>query len=208
MLFNTEQTPIDHPRLAQTTFHFDPREHFDVDAIRLQLDQGGYEPSPEEASLAPFYQDASQRVLVVEFYSYESAFVIKAEALLKLAREQEGASLEWEQWNAHVVEIQTRDGIVLWVSGPRVFCICRTGEANEETWMNVHDFSPREFARCVETVTNSGDGMSLHWVGWPPSVEKHRLPWHAPAIQFSDGGHDSIVLLLVNLPRSSNLTKA
>jgi len=207
VLFNTEQTPIDHPTLVQTTFHFDPREHFDVDGIRLQLDQGGYEPSPEEASLAPFYQDASQRVLVVEFYSYESAFVMKVEALLELAREQGGADLEWEQWNAHVVEIQTRGGIVLWVSGPRVFCICRTEQANEETWMNVHDFSPREFARCVETVTNSRDGMFLRRVGWPPSVEKHHLPWHAPTIQFSDGGHDSIVLLLVNLPRSPNLTK-
>jgi len=189
--------------MTQTTFHFD---HLDVDAVRLQLDQGGYKPSPEEASLAPFYQDASQRVLAVEFYSYESAFVMKTEALLKLARERGGADLEWEQWNAHAVEVQTRGGIVLWVSGPRVFYICRTGQANGETWMNVHDFSPRESARCVETVTNSRDGRFLRRVGWPPSVEK-RLPWHAPTIQFSDGGHDSIILLLVNDLRSPNLTK-
>jgi len=204
VLFNTEPTPID-PTLAQTTFHFDPREHSDVNEIRLQLDQGGYKPSPEEASLAPFYQDASQRVLAVEFYMNESAFVMKAEALLKLARERGGADLEWKQWNAHAVEVQTRGGIVLWVSGPRVFYICRTGQANGETWMNVHDFSPREFARCVETITNSRDWRLLPRVGWPPGVEKHHL--RASAIRFSDSGHDSIVLLLVNVLRSPNLTE-
>jgi len=130
---------------------------------------------------------------------------MKAETLLKLAREHRGTNLMWEEWNAHAVEIQTRDTLVLWVSGSRVFYICCT-EEGDETWMNVHDFSPREFARCVEPVADSREG-SFPRVGWQPSVEKHYLPWHAPAMEFVCGGHDSIVFLMVRVSRSLNLTK-
>jgi len=177
-----------------------------VYAILLHLNQGGYKPSSEEALLAPFYQDASQRLLAVQFYPYRFSFVVKAETLLKLAREQSGANLAWEEWNAHAVKIQTRGSMDLRVSGPRVFYICCTRGEGGGTWMNVHDFSPREFARCVEPVTDGRDGKFPR-VGWQPSVEKHRLPWHAPAIEFMDGGHDSIVVLMVKVSRSLNLTK-
>ena len=177
-----------------------------MDRILLHLDEGGYKPSSEEASFAPFYQDASQRVIAVQFYPFEYALVMKAETLLKLAREHRGTNLMWEEWNAHAVEIQTKDITVLWISGTRVFYICCAEEGDGETWMNVHDFSPRKFARCVEPVTDSRDGRFPR-VGWQPSVEKHRLPWHAPAIEFMGGDHDSIVVFMVKVSRSLNLTR-
>jgi len=202
---DTEQTPID-PNMAQTTFNLDLREGSDVDKILLQFDQGGHKPSSEEALFAPFYQDASQRVIAVQFDPYEYAFVMRAEALLKLAREQRGANLAWEEWNAHAIEIPVRGIMVGWVSGPRVFYLgCTEGE-NGETWMDVQDFSPREFAKCMEPVTDSRDGRFPR-AGLPPNVEKHHMPWKAPAIQFSEGSHDSIVVLMVNVSRSRNLTK-
>ena len=204
VLIDTEQTPVDHSTLAQTTFHFDPHEHFGEVTVRLHLDRGGHKPSVEEASFAPFYQDASQRVLAVELRSYKSAFVVKAEVLFKLARERGGADLEWEEWKAHTTEIKARDTTVLWVSGPRVFCICSTGGPNWGSWMDVHDFSSRELAGCMETVTDSESGR-LVTVRRPRSVVRHRLPWDAFAIDFLDGGHDSIVALMVNVSRSPNL---
>jgi len=178
-----------------------------VYATLLHLDQGGHKPSSEEALFAPFYRDASQRVLAVQFYPYESAFVMKAETLLKLARERRGANLAWEEWNAHAVEIQTRDSTVLWVSGPRVSYICCTGGEDGKTWMNVHDFSPREFAECAEIVADSRDGM-FQQEGWPANVEEYLLPWNAPITSWlSGGGHDSIVVLMVNVSYSPNLTE-
>ena len=205
VLIDTEQTLIDHSTLTQTTFHFDPHEHSGVDTIRLYLDQGGHKPSVEEASFAPFYQDASQRLLAVELRSYGSTFVVKAEVLFKLARERGGADLEWEEWKAHAAEIQTRDATIIWISGPRVLCICLTEGPDWGSWMDVHDFSPRELARCMETVTDSKGGRFLR-VRRPHGVVRYRLPWDTPAIQFLDGCHDSIALLIVNVPRSSNLT--
>jgi len=205
VLINTEQTLIDHSTLTQTTFHFDPHEHSDVTTIRLHLDRGGQKPSVEEALFAPFYQDSSKRVLAVELHSYGSTFVVKAEVLFKLARERGGADLEWEEWKAHMAEIQTRDATILWVSGPRVLCICLTGGPNWRSWMDVHDFSSRELARCMETVTDSKGGRLLR-VRRPQSVVRYRLPWDTPAIQFLDGCHDSTALVIVNVSRSSNLT--
>ena len=70
--------------------------------------------------------------------------------------------------------------------------------------MDVHDFSSRELAGCIETVTDSESGR-LVTVRRPRSVVRHRLPWDAFAIDFLDGGHDSIVALMVNVSRSPNL---
>ena len=206
VLINTKQTLIDHSTLTQTTFHFDPHEHSGVDTIRLYLDQGGHKPSVEEALFAPFYQDVSQRVLVVELHSYGSTFVVKAEVLFKLARERGGADLEWEEWKAHTTEIQTGATTALWVSGPRVFCICSTRGPDWGSWMDVHDFSSRKLAERTETVTDSESGR-LVTVRRPRSVVRHRLPWDALAIDFLEGGHDSIVALMVNVSRSPDLTE-
>lgn len=169
---------------------------------RLHLDRDGYKPSPEEALLAPFHQDVSQRLLAVEFHAHRSVFVMKTEVLLKLARERGGTSVGWEQWNAHAVEVQLEGGMVPWVSGPRLVCISGTGR---ETDMRMYDFSPREFAKCREEIADGRGGRFLRVI--LPNVGLGRLLWGGPAIRFPNGSHDSIAFLMVNIPRSPNLAK-
>lgn len=202
VLFNTEQMPTGHSALTQTTFHFELDEPSYDGAMHLYLDQGGHKPSREEALLAPFYQDPSQRVLAVYFLEWDHIFAIKIEVLLKLARERGGTDVEWQQWNGHAIEVQPGSGELVWVSGPRLFYASWIGGAS---WMNVHDFSLREFARCSETIVDSKDGKPLY-VMWP-TTNPHRLPWNPPKVQFLCGGHDSIAFLKVNIPSLSKFDK-
>jgi len=201
VLLNTEQTTVVGSALTQTTFHLDPREHLDLGEVCLHIEQGGHKPSPEESLLAPFFPDTSQRILVVELRSRGSFFVTKAEVLLELAQEWGGVALEWEQWKSHSIEV--RPGMVepLCVSGPRVFCLSMT-----DTRMGVYDFSPQASARHLETTTDRR-GMVQRFMR--PSIPKLRLPWHPlrPVVHFVNGGHDSIVLLMVNVPHFRNLTR-
>jgi len=200
VLFNTEQMPTGHPALTQTTFHFNPNQP--SYAIHLYLDKCGHKPSREEALLASFYQDPSQRVLAVDFVEWDCIFVMKIEVLLKLARERGGTDVEWQQWNGHVIGVQPGSGEFVWVSGPRLFYAWWVNDAG---WMNVHDFSLREFARCSETVIDSKDGKPLY-VMWP-TASQYRLPWNNHKVRFSCGSHDSIAFLKVNIPSLSKSEK-
>ena len=198
VLLNTEPTgggtaPI------QTTFHFDPREHPHLEVAYLCVEPGGHEPSPEEGLFAPFYPDASQRVLAVHLRGCESILVLKTEELLRLARERGGAALEWEQWRVRGIEVWPRDADVvdLWVSGPRLFFIARDTFGADEIWMDVYDFSAQASTRNLETTTD-WDGTVQRCMS--PSIRKYHLPWNAPVVHFANGGHDGIVLIMVNTP--------
>ena len=192
MLLDTEHT-ADDPRLAQTTFWLDTDEDRHVGPSYLHLDEGGHEPTPEEDSLAPFYQDPSQRTLAVEFPRGRSVFVMKTEVLLELARERRGTELGWWQWRAHVVEVPADDSRFLWVSGPRLFCMRRK---HRNPWVDVYDFSPRASALHVEEVANY-KGETVRTM--EPSLDWHGLLWHADGIYFANSGHDSIVFVGVNV---------
>ena len=186
-LLNTEQT-VDDPALAQTTFWLESG----VDILRLHLDRGGHEPTPEEDSLAPFYQDPSQRLLVLEaFDEHTYSFAMRTEALLKLAREWGGAGLMWEQWIAHVVRFQFTNKASLWISGPRLFCLRCVVNA----WIDVFDFSPQASARNMGEEVSSYNGTVLRM----KVDELHILPWRPDTIYFAAGGHDSIVFLEVDV---------
>ena len=127
---------------------------------------------------------------------------MKTEALLRLAQEHGGEALEWEQWNAHRIEVQTGYFTALWISGSRLFCTPLQA-ANVEV-MDVYDFSVQASARYLKLPINGGGaGRRL----MRPSVQGHRLPWEVPEVYFVDGGHDSIVLLSVNAPCFINLTR-
>ena len=203
MLLNTEQKIADDSTLAQTTFHFDLDEYWDADEIKLHLDRGGHKPSPEEGLLAPFYQDASQRLVAVELEEYNSLFVMKTEVLLGLARERGGTGLEWEQWKAHAVKVQQHGERYAdpWVSGPRLFCVCWPKQFGGEMWLDMYDFSVRASARHMKTVTDRDERFPRVM---QPSVPKHHLPRHTLC---SGAGHDGIVILMVNTSRSQNLTQ-
>ena len=190
VLLNTEQT-VDDSRLVQTAFWLQAPEDWYVEVPDLRLDQSGHEPTPEEDSLAPFYQDPSQRILVVEFFEGKSVFVMKTEALLELARGRGGTELGWEQWRAHVVEAPADNSRFLWVSGPRLFCVRRE---NENAWLDVYDFSPRASARHMQKVAYYDAGI-MWQIG--PNTERRRLPQHTAIGHYANGGHDSIVFLEV-----------
>ena len=191
MLLNTKQTVGD-PKLAQTTFWLGTDEYRLVWASYLRLDRGGHEPTPEEDSLAPFYQDPSQRTLVVEFLRGRSIFVMKTEGLLKLARERGGTELGWGQWRAHVVKVPADNTKLLWVSGPRLFCIRRE---HRDPWVDVYDFSPRASALHIEAAAND-EGEIVRTM--KPSLGWRKLPWDANRICYANSGHDSIVFSGVN----------
>ena len=163
VLLNTEQR-VDDPKLAQTTFRLDTHKDRYVETFCLHLDQGGHEPTPEEDSLAPFYQDPSQRMLALEFRRGRSVFVVKTEVLLELARERGGAELGWEQWRAHVVEVISHDtSESLWISGSRLFCV---REDCGDAQVYVYDFSPRGSAGCIRKVAHDdGGGHVANGVG-------------------------------------------
>lgn len=192
------------PKLTRTLFHFDPWEHMGLKEVCLHMEMGGHEPSPEESLLAPFFPDTSQRILAVEIRKRRTFFVMKTEVLLGLAQEWGGVALEWEQWKAHSIEVQQpRDlAVVSCVSGPRLFFT-----PTAQTWVDVYDFSPQASARHLETTTNRR-GMVQRCMR--PSIRKRHLPWPArrPAtVHFINGGHDSIVFLMVNVPYFQNLTR-
>ena len=187
-----EQT-ADDPKLAQTTFWLDTDEDRHVGPSYLHLDEGGHEPTPEEDSLAPFYQDPSQRTLAVEFPRGRSVFVMKTEVLLELARERGGTELGWWQWKAHVVEFPVDNTEFLWVSGPRLFCIQRD---HWGPWLDVYDFSPRASALHIEEAVND-EGEIVRTM--QPSLGSHAVPWDADSIYFANSGHDSIVFAGVNV---------
>ena len=187
---------MDDPKLAQTTFWLDSHEDRYLETFFPHFGQGGHEPTPEEDSLAPFYQDPSQRILALEFHQDIYIFVMKAEVLLKLARECEGAGLVWEEWRTHVVEVSLSFGITsLWVSGPRLFCLRPPEWGSDVSWVDVYDFGPRASERHIEEATDD-DGRAMRTM--KPSLGWYELPWHANMIHFANGGHDTIVFLEVN----------
>jgi len=208
VLLNTDQTTRNDPTPAQTTFHFTPCGYLDADAI-LYLDQGGHKPSPEESSLAPFHQAASQRTLAIELIHYNHVLVVRTDILLQLARERGGTVLSWGEWKAHTVEVRLGGGSVGWVSGPRLFCMywppLESEEVrleSEEVWLEseevrlgVCDLSPQRSKRDMERTTD-GDGVVRQVVR--PRMQEHCLPWDARTIHFSNGGHDSIAFVTVN----------
>ena len=202
MLLNTEQTTTGGVLPTQTTFGFDPYERLDLGKVYLHLELGGHKPSHEERLLAPFYPDASQRLLVAVFPEHGSALVMKTEALLRLAQERGGTALEWEQWNAHVIEVLPGNIEALCVSGPRLFCIVPDSEV-DGVWVWVYDFSARASVMSLDRVTYEGGRVQQVM----QTKEKRPLPWDAFAVYAMTAGHDSIALLMVNPPPSLNLAQ-
>lgn len=203
VFLNTEQATTGDLEPAETVFCFHPYEHLHVEPV---IDRGGYKPSPEEDSLAPFYQDASQRMLAVKVYGdlRISIFVVKIEVLLKLARELGEAYLEWEEWRTHMVQIPSGNKSDHWISGSRLLCLRQAGRPDGRAGVKVYDFSPRASARYMETVADDYGGFVRRM---RPSVEERPLPWDAFEVQFSTGGHDNIAHFTVS-PLSPNIANS
>jgi len=187
----------------RTTFGLGPLEYLGLGAAFLHLEPGGYEPSHDEVSFAPFYPDASQRVLAIDLCGCGTIYVVKTEVLLKLARERRGADIEWWQWKEHAFEVRHQDGpgdlVARWVSGHRLFCVWPSGLEDEASRMDVYDFSARASVREPETTTGRGREV---WA----STQSYPF-WDASMIRSGEGSGDTMALLMVNALRSPDLTQ-
>jgi len=198
VLLNTEQTTTADAKPAQTTFDLNPLDYTGYGMAFLHLEPGGYEPSSGEDSFAPFYPDASQRVLAVDLCGTGMIYVVKTEVLLKLAREWGPADIEWKRWKAHAFEVWTGDVVARWVSGHRFFCVYPSGSGDEAACIEVYDFGARASAGEMETTTGGGRKAL-------PSVRGHPL-WDVSMIQSGEGNRDTMAFLMVNALRSPDLT--
>jgi hypothetical protein len=178
--------------LAQTTFYFDPSEYREFLRKDLVSDPGGYEPSREDDMFAPFYTDASQRLLVIGRMDSLGPLVMKTEVLLRLARERKGEDLRWGEWKANATRVSCDRGVhQLWVCGPRVLCVYWNDSG--QTLMDMHDFSAQASPKYTKSAE---DGMAERF---KPNITQ-TLPWEMADIIVSYGSHDSITFVLVKTP--------
>jgi len=169
---------------TQTTFRLH-QDYLCLVKIRLYVEQGGDEPSHED-SFAPFYPDPSQRVFSICLdHDYEQIFlVMKTEVLLKLAREQPGMEMEWEQLESHTFTVQPGNVVASWVSGHRLFCIS-CGGLGDNVRVVVHDFSAQASARGQKT----WDEWRHDWLG-----AQDLLSWDH--IRWAGGSREGITILV------------
>jgi hypothetical protein len=195
VFLNTKGTTRDGGEPLRTTFCFDPSNSEDLEIVGLVSDLGGHEPSNADELFAPFYPDASQRLLAVECLFYGYLLVAKAETFLRLVQEREGENLPWGEWKDIMTWVPCMDSD-LWVSGPR---LCHVGWTDSgRLWLGTYDFSAQASARRTETV--EGGEVRRFATGVPQT-----LPWWISDIVVSCGCHDSLTFILVKTPRFSDL---
>ena len=177
----------------QTTFHLSP-QFKDCGSLFLLLEQGAHEPSSEE-SLAPFYPDPAQRIVVLRMQRATYYPVVSIRALLEL-QSHGGTEIVWDEWKNNVVAPRlTSDElgpVAPWVSGCRLFSICST-ESSPDAQVQVHDFSVRGRAQYLsEEADQSFGGLRC----LSPTPAQARIP--REGLAGLRGGHDSIVFCRVS----------
>ena len=199
MFLNTRERATVDRKPVQTTFHFDPSKHDEcawndgLGAVGLVFDLGGDEASCADNLFAPFYPDASQRLLVAES-SDHSLLVMKTETLLRLAQERKNRDLRWGEWEDHATWVTCEaHNLSLWVSGTRLCCVRSTDSG--KLWMDVYDFSARASAKYTKTVRG---GI----IQQPAPSASRSLPWNIRDTIIADGCHNGIVFLVVKVPHS------
>ena len=143
-----EGTPV------QTLFHLPP---FFVTAgsPSLLLERGAHKPILTEP-LAPFYQDPTQRIAVLDVWNSYISLAFPIEALLKLARDRGECEIKWDGWKEHVVFSPAHESgnVNAWVSGCRLFRF----NTMPNTHIEVYDFSARGRAGLESERTSQGLG--------------------------------------------------
>jgi hypothetical protein len=162
------------------------------------VEASGYEPSPQETLVAPFYPDPSQRILAMSLDTQDGYSVMKVETFLRLARERAGGRVQWREWSPHLILAYakrrplTLTYIRSWVSGSRFFRISNPG-GRSTFHFNVYDFSPL--------------GRTKHfWRGGGTHKVMHRCAKriHLPClgneiIRDASFGHDSVISQIVSI---------
>ena len=188
MLINTEDIE---GSPTQTTLHFSPQFEYPGEVF-LRLEEGVHELSPEE-SLAPFYPDPVQRIVILETQGDIGYLVISVGALLELKRRGE-TEIRWDEWKCHVAVPRRvpNHPVALWVSGCRLFCISST-ESDPGVQMQVYDLSPRGRAQYLSEKTGRSLG-GLRYLS--PIPARAQIPPGELDKVFN--GHDSIVFSYVS----------
>ena len=180
---------------TQTTFHLSAK-FINCGTLFLLSEQGAHGPSPEE-SLAPFYPDPAQRVVVMQMQSATCYLVVSVGTLLEF-KSRGGTEIRWDEWRDRVVAAcpftdETTRRIGPWVSGCRLFSIFST-QSCPDLRMQVHDFSLWGRARYLSKEANRSFG-GLRCLSSTPA--QAQIPWDRLIRPRS--GHDSILFPHVSL---------
>jgi hypothetical protein len=164
--------------------------------LGLLFERGTHEPSPAE-SQAPFYQDPSQRIVVLDQTSVLSYLVLRVGALLEFVESREGSEIEWDEWKSLVaipfVDLSLVDTINAWVSGSRFFFIS-SFISSSAAFVRLFDFSMRGRAKYLSGRANErfGDFRALFSTGAKAEITRDFMLG-------MQSGHDSIVFARVSV---------
>ena len=160
------------------------------------VEAGGYKPSTQDVLHAPLYPDPSQRILALSLHPREGFLVMRVETLLRLAREQAGGEIGWEEWNPYLIEASLGSSLYrsryvqCWVSGCRLFRVSILQVARGCS-LHVYDFSAHARTKLLQPGDNGRQVMH-------PTVTAYRLPWSTIDICDASFGHDSVVFQVVS----------
>ena len=189
MLVDTEKNVEGAP--VQTSFHL-PEYYRRFQHPFLLLERGMHKPSPAEC-LAPFYQDRTQRIVVLSApYGY---LVFPVEPLLRLAEDREGCKIGWDEWlpDVTVTISNPRFDLNLVVSGCRLFCMA-SARPNVDIEVEMYDFSMQGRTKYLREMFNT-DSRYLASTGTNAG-----FPFHADSLVSVSGGHDSVAFYEASVP--------
>lgn len=172
-VFNTRRGTFRNP--VQTSFSL-PYNHRGS-PLRLLSAPHGHLPFLDELNTAPFYSDPSQRITALNFGDSQW-FVINTGKLLELALVWEGKDIQWNKWEAKLVEVTIgrvfgRDCIR--VSGCRLFCIAARSTDIRRSFLRVLDFSHAGRTKELDEQGTTGNVETAR--EWSLSLDGYELPW-------------------------------
>ena len=159
------------------------------------LERGAHKPSTAE-SLAPFHQDPTQRIIVLNIPFIPNYLVLRVGALLELLKDREGTEVGWDEWKTHAAILSfPPSGAIshaVQVSGSRFFHIYSTAP-DLCSQMEVYDFSMQGRAKYLSKREFRGLGAINHMSS---TGAKARVPFR---VLFGlHIGHDSIMFYHVS----------
>ena len=163
--------------------------------ITLRLEQGVHEPSPAE-SLAPFHQDPSQRIAVLDLEDDLRYLLFRVGSLLEFRRRGD-LEVRWDEWKDCVVmpsiHVRPHTRSDVWVSGSRLFAIYRSGPRGSYAQMELYDFSPQ--GRAKQNNVN-GEFCGVRYL--TSTGVRVQVPQNNDVLELG-GGHDSLFFPTVSV---------
>jgi len=187
---------MDTEKAVQTLFYL-PSHFCCIEHPSILLERGVHKPSPAEY-LAPFHQDPTQRIVVLDMpFSSVGYLVFRLEELLRRVEGREGCEIEWDEWKDCVAipTIPQPDRARVWVSGSRLFSVTPTSRYEPDARMEVYDFTMNGRARYLSEEINADIGGVRYLL---PTEAGASLQWKAEGLIDANGGHDSAVFMRVS----------